>query len=518
MSSEAVQLSSTMASSPPKMRGSRDPPERRDPRELTKEGSPVSVEKNQRHSQQAEQRLPSPTRSSQREASDTIPNSQELICDYDASPTTLYSLLEASDWRLAVTRCKTHPNEVRTWVVRRDRETTQVRWTLLPIHAAVIFQSPNYVVEVLIEKYLGAVSRRDDQGMLPLHLAFRHNQGNEDLMHLLLSHYPKALHVKDHRGRTPLELGRDDTYSAKLMQLYANACVTLASQAQVGENARSIFAAAKEYETTLAAIKEDYVLQIKRLTDVYENRIALIDDKHKGDIQRLREEARVERRQLVELHHEEMTSLHEVAASTREQENSHQKNETTQKLEALQAEVKRYKLQAEQLTKQLESKNSFIKDASEQITAISEEQARLQSTVERQEKDREAAHSIRLQLLKTLLKQEEEDVPSHTTHVDVVNKLLQTTQLRVENMKLKLAHIDTESKISNDEAAELYRVAKEVEAQETEALDEEEKYEEYPQGEEAELNEDECYEEFAHVEPDQEDDISAMTDHSNFLS
>lgn len=496
MSFEAEQRSVTMATDSPMVpmlrSPPRDPPERRDPRELTKEGSPVSVEKNRKHSLESEQRLPSPTGSSQRSLSETVPNSQELVCDYDANPSTLYLLLEASEWRPAVTRCKTHPNEVRTWVVRRDRETKQVRWMLLPIHAAVIFQSPNYVVDALIEKYLGAVSRRDDQGMLPLHLAFRHKQGDEDLMHLLLSHYPKAINEKDSRGRTPLELGRDDAHSSNLVQLYASACVKLASQAQVGDSARSIFAAAKEYETNLAAIKEDYVLQIKRLTEVYENRMKVIDDKHKADMLRLREEARVERRKLVEVHHEEMKALHEVVASTRDHENADQRNEMNQKLEALQADVTRCEQRAKQLATQLESKNAIIKDASEQMAAITEEQAKLQSVVVRQQQELVAAHSIRQQLMKTLLQHEEEDAPSHAKRVNVIQKLLQTTKVRIENVVLRLAR---------DGEVERHEVAVEEEAKET-----------------AELHELEDYEEYAHVEPDQEDDISAMTDHSNFLT
>jgi hypothetical protein len=363
---------------------------------------------------------------------------------------------------------------------------------LLPIHAAVIFQSPNYVIDALIEKYLGSVSRRDDQGMLPLHLAFRHKQGDEDLMHLLLSHYPKAINQRDNRGRTPLELGRDDAHSSNLVQLYANASVTLASQAQVGDNARSIFAAAKEYEANLAVIKEDYVLQIKRLTDVYDNRMKVIDDKHKGDILRLREEARVERRKLVEVHHEEMKSLHEVVASTRDHDNADQRNEMNQKLEALQADVKRYEQRVIQLETQLENKNAIIKDASQQMAAIAEDQAKLLSVVERQQVELDAAHSIRLQLMKTLLQQEEEDVPSHANHVNVIQKLLQTAKVRIENVVSNLA---------NDGEGEIHDIADEEEAEET-----------------AELHELEDYEEYAQVEPNQEDDISAMTDHSNFLT
>jgi Ankyrin repeats (many copies) len=163
---------------------------------------------------------------------------EQLVCDYDTSATVLYELLESSNWEEARNRCRTHPQEVRTWIVRKDK-SLKVRWRLLPLHAAIIFQCPNFIVAALLDKYPAAISSVDDQGMLPLHLAFRHKHEDEDLLELLLIHYPKAVLVKDKRGRVPLEHGRDCKFSAKFTRLYADALIAGSRRAQNKEGVYS---------------------------------------------------------------------------------------------------------------------------------------------------------------------------------------------------------------------------------------------------------------------------------------
>ena len=152
----------------------------------------------------------------------------EHVCDYDTSATVLYELLESSSWERARARCRSHPEETRTWIVRKDKSLA-VRWKLLPLHAAIIFQSPNYLVSAILEQYPAATHRKDDQDMLPLHLAFRHKHEDEDLLEILLVKFPKAVLLKDRRERVPLEHAREAKFSAKLMRLYADS-VTAASR------------------------------------------------------------------------------------------------------------------------------------------------------------------------------------------------------------------------------------------------------------------------------------------------
>ena len=149
--------------------------------------------------------------------------SEELVCDYDQNITILYRLLEARDWEAAVERCQTHPIEARTWVIRYQNTSEKVRWRLLPLHSAIIFSSPEFVVQALIEHYPDALSKTDDQGMSPLHLAFRHHHDDDTLLLLLLQTCPEGISAKDYRGRSPIKLAmkRNGRYSAKLMHLYA---------------------------------------------------------------------------------------------------------------------------------------------------------------------------------------------------------------------------------------------------------------------------------------------------------
>ena len=93
-------------------------------------------------------------------------NKGEIICDYDRSVTYLYEMLESSNWEGACDRCRSRPQEVHTWVARRDTHG-EIRWKILPLHAAIIFQAPLTVVECLLKEHPIAAAKRDDQGMLP---------------------------------------------------------------------------------------------------------------------------------------------------------------------------------------------------------------------------------------------------------------------------------------------------------------------------------------------------------------
>ena len=158
----------------------------------------------------------------------------ELTCDYDKDATRLYLLLETSEWDMAIESCNTHPNEVKTWIVRHDKSSPSVkRWNLLPLHAAVMFLSPISVVTALLDKYSVAASKCDGQGMLPLHLACHHKKADEPLLELLLLQYPKAVHAADCRDRIPLEYGREDIFSAKLMRLDADSAVASATTSMI---------------------------------------------------------------------------------------------------------------------------------------------------------------------------------------------------------------------------------------------------------------------------------------------
>jgi ankyrin repeat protein len=121
-------------------------------------------------------------------------------------PTVLYSLIEEKDWDGASARASSHPEEVRTWVSRREpSDRSKLRWRLLPIHATCVFRSPLSLMDVLLQAYPEGAQQTDDQGMLPVHLACR-NGASKGVVLTLLHAFPAALKSQDRKGRLPIDL------------------------------------------------------------------------------------------------------------------------------------------------------------------------------------------------------------------------------------------------------------------------------------------------------------------------
>lgn len=175
--------------------------------------------------------------------------------DWDINPTGVYVAVHTKQWELAIERVKLYPREASIWVVRygNPADTVQtmstfvdggatvmsngmisvatphsglppsnennmrvgggpnisIRWRMLPIHAAFLFNAPIEVIQTLIKIYPAGCSAHDDQGMLPLHLAFR-NGSSEEIVILLLKVYPEAIERFDHKGRLPSMLAPKD--------------------------------------------------------------------------------------------------------------------------------------------------------------------------------------------------------------------------------------------------------------------------------------------------------------------
>ena len=237
----------------------------------------------------------------------------ELVCDYDSSATVLYELLESSKWDEARRRCQSHPLETRTWIVRRDK-SHKVRWKLLPLHAAIIFQSPNAVVSALLERYPHAASCPDDQGMLPLHLAFRHKQDDEDLLELLLVQYPKAVLLKDKRQRVPLEHGRESKFSAKLVWLYADATVIGTGANNNSNKDEDQGTARTSLNTSLRAdiekeLRREHEKELRQMRQEYETKIQTLEEKNAYETQHIKVVVDDERQTLVERHADELCGI-----------------------------------------------------------------------------------------------------------------------------------------------------------------------------------------------------------------
>lgn len=141
-------------------------------------------------------------------------------CDYDSNLTPLYEAIEERAW-IAVNQflhsgywpeslfadAMSPEEQARTWVTRyetRPDGSKKVRWSQLPIHAAVIFGAPSVVIQQLVECFPQSVRCTDDHRMLPLHLAFRHGS-DDSVLALFLEEFPEAVNVRGYKGRLPVE-------------------------------------------------------------------------------------------------------------------------------------------------------------------------------------------------------------------------------------------------------------------------------------------------------------------------
>jgi len=130
--------------------------------------------------------------------------------DYDAEPTLLYSSLQKKQWAEAMAIIESTPNEARTWVYRKEAKGTKIRWRLLPLHGAIIFQAPAEVVESLLLIFPEGASERDDEGSLPIHLAYKRGAAAA-VCKLLLEAFPNSIDIADRKGRTPKHLAATST-------------------------------------------------------------------------------------------------------------------------------------------------------------------------------------------------------------------------------------------------------------------------------------------------------------------
>ena len=153
-----------------------------------------------------------------------------LEVNYDSNDLTyLYQAIEDKAFMAAIDYLESGKPEVskavRTWVTRFEEEdTTKIRWSQLPIHAALVFKAPVKLIELLVDLYPKGVRCTDDRAMLPLHLAFRHG-ASDNTLHVLLKEFPDAITAKDSRGREPLDFSHmgDSWKKGEIISSYLSA-------------------------------------------------------------------------------------------------------------------------------------------------------------------------------------------------------------------------------------------------------------------------------------------------------
>ena len=339
----------------------------------------------------------------------------DLICDYDTNVSALYELLESSQWDKARIRCRTNPKEVRTWIVRRDQQRNgKVRWKLLPLHAAVIFQAPTDVVASMLEAYPIAASKRDDQGMLPLHLAFRHKQHEETLLGLLLEQYPQGVTIMDRRDRLPLDHGKETHFSTKLMQMYAEAH---GKGSTAGPDATS-------------ELKKSYESQMETLKSIYEERLVTMAREHEQSLEDLRQAAEQDQHVVITQHHQETDELRDLLS--REVGEGQRVGQLEMEIEDFKVQVEQSNQETEMLRSVLQDQKAYQEEFKGQLEKVLSDQKTLHSFCTQQQQELDEAQRRRQQLFRTLMQNEENSKPMQMA--SEICQVSDNVQLRLEKI------------------------------------------------------------------------------------
>jgi hypothetical protein len=93
--------------------------------------------------------------------------------------------------------------QVKTWVTSYDRNGDP-EWSQLCLHAAISYAAPFVVIQKIIEFYPKAIQCTDNEGMLPIHLAYGFG-AQDNVLALLLEPFPTSINEKGLGGRYPYE-------------------------------------------------------------------------------------------------------------------------------------------------------------------------------------------------------------------------------------------------------------------------------------------------------------------------
>ena len=222
--------------------------------------------------------------------------------DFDENPTELYLSLMRKDWSTALQRA---PAEAHVWIYRREADSDQLRWKLLPLHAAIIFHAPLPVIQALLLSYPSATACKDDQGMVPLHLAIR-MASSTPIIECLVQNQPAALQCADRKGRTPLVLAAKSPHKSLL--------VDAMNKAVSGEPMPDYQAQYESLQVESAQREQDLQKQITTLQKHKDADAMVIDELERQLIQQ--EVAHAERLQTLEQLQAEHAELQKTKTQT----------------------------------------------------------------------------------------------------------------------------------------------------------------------------------------------------------
>jgi ankyrin repeat protein len=119
--------------------------------------------------------------------------------DYE-NRTVLFRLLLKKDWKAAIARAQSFPDEAATWIVTKGFNGNL---RFLPLHKACVLQPPESVIETLLAAYPEGAKSRDQDAWHPVHCACFYG-ASDKIINLLLNAFAKGAQAKDDEGRLPL--------------------------------------------------------------------------------------------------------------------------------------------------------------------------------------------------------------------------------------------------------------------------------------------------------------------------
>uniref|UniRef100_A0A7S2UFT8 Uncharacterized protein n=1 Tax=Attheya septentrionalis TaxID=420275 RepID=A0A7S2UFT8_9STRA len=229
-----------------------------------------------------------------------------LECDFDKNPTKLMKKIIGRDWKGAqgliagreAPSDESSPSQISlmlglhvnpreeatTWVVRWE-DSREIRWRVLPIHASMTHGAPLELIKDIIHHHPNGVFCEDDQGNLPLHVAYMYGR-SESILQLLLEKNPDAYNKKNKKGRRPQDCAAQSPVPNRGMVFITKMA---AAEANVYAEAKRALLT-KQHEKELHSFSESLDLKTAELEDAKsdaETRISSVAAKHEVELQKL---------------------------------------------------------------------------------------------------------------------------------------------------------------------------------------------------------------------------------------
>lgn len=354
---------------------------------------------------------------------------EELSCNYGKDATKLFQLLQAFDFDAVKARCQSHPSEARTWIIRYQKNSNEVRWRLLPLHSAVIFKAPPKVVKALLKTYPKAAQESDDQGMIPLHLAFRHL--GESTLKELLDAYPQGVQVKDNRGRTPLDFGarRTGLFSSKFVRQYANAMIS--TSCKDNNDTMEVRSVMANESVAVANLKAEHEQEMDAIKEYYESRFEMMIRKTLSGLEKIKLDAKQGNRELQQQYAHDLTKMKQLVTSL-EQQHETECNTLRGTIDKLQMQIQ----QPVSRSDYVEGREPLV-DENNGWDGIRQDQERLHELIQAQKKEMMNSQQIRAIMISTLLEQDQEEVATQRLESDRIVELTKSIGNRIQRLTQK---------------------------------------------------------------------------------